>query len=192
MLEFEENLDKTLVPLWGKLAEFQDFLDQGIIYGHGRDNQNRPVLIYNVRKALDLGFDMDKFLDVLEFIFNYTLEHAMIPGKIETLNYIVDVKDVPVWDFPVADLAKMAKRTKKSFKLRLNQLTITNCHWMLKTAAQIITTFVDERIMGKIAFFSNNGEKHLTSFISRDRLEQKYGGNRPDITADFFPPHFNL
>lgn len=124
-----------------------------------------------MRRGLDLGLDMDDFLDILDFIFNYTLHHAMIPGKIETLNYIVDVKDVPVWDFPVADLAKMGVRTKKLGKLRMNKLTVTNCHWLLKAAAQIISTFVDERVMGKVAFFADNGKKHLTSFINPDKLE---------------------
>ena len=57
---------------------------------------------------------MDAFLDVLDFFLEYTKHHAMVPGKIETLNIIVDLKDVPLYEFPISDLITMARRLKAS------------------------------------------------------------------------------
>ena len=143
----------------------KQFIDAGAIYGHGRDEKKRPIIVYNVRKALDMGLGMDEFLDVLDYVFRYIIAHGLVPGRVETVNFICDVNDVPVYDFPIMDLASMAKRTKKSFKLRVAQIIVTNCHWLLKAGAMIIKNFVDPRMMGKLSFHSDNGAEHMAAFI---------------------------
>ena len=43
----------------------------------------------------------DSFLDVADFISTYTLYHAMVPGKVETWNIVVDFKGVGLGQIPM-------------------------------------------------------------------------------------------
>ena len=100
---------------------------------------------------------MDAFLDVLDYILAYTKHHAMIPGKIETVNLVVDNGGVALYEFPISDLMAMTKRMIASQKVFTNQIICVNTHWLLKRAGQIINTFCDPRIMGKVFVFTDNG-----------------------------------
>ena len=97
MVEQETYFDEHVVAMFTKHAEFEPSLNQGTVYGLGRDEYKRPNIVLNLRKALDKGLDMRQFLDTYEYFMHYTLIHGMIRGKIETvnfINFIIDCKGV--------------------------------------------------------------------------------------------------
>jgi hypothetical protein len=53
----------------------------------------------------------------------------------------------------------------------------------------VVWTWVDEYIKTKIKICGySDYSKALLEYISEDVLEEKYGGKRPAITGNFFPP----
>ena len=57
MIAMEEFLDDYVVRLFSRKAEFDSYLEMGLLYGYHRDEQNRPVIVFNVRKLLDQNLD---------------------------------------------------------------------------------------------------------------------------------------
>jgi len=157
-----------------------------------RDTQNRPITILNLRKAVDEGLtSMDDFLDVVDGLLAYSIQHALVPGQIETLTYIIDVKDVAVYELPLGSLLHMTKRLKHGYKLRTYKVLIVNVHWIVSAAAQILFTFLPSHIAEKVSMQSGNGSKDLLKYVDPNNLEIKYGGNLPNKETDFFPPRYN-
>ena len=142
MVDYEKLAYEYTIPLIKKFAEDQSLLNSGIIYAFSRDEEMRPWIYWNVKEYVESGMDSDQFMDLLLFHMTYLQNNAMVPGKIETLNCVVDVTDVAMRDFPVADLFSMSVKTKKNFKLRMHKLTAINVHWALKMAAKVIFTFL--------------------------------------------------
>ena len=73
----------------------------------------------------------------------------------------------------------------------MNNLVIVNIHWAIKAAANIIFTFLPAHVTCKIHFHSDNGAKFFETFMDKDHLEKKFGGNVPNLEQDFFPPRYN-
>jgi len=60
---------------------------------------------------------------------------------------------------------------------------------MLRALWSVVWTWVDEYIKTKIKICGySDYSKALLEYISEDVLEEKYGGKRPAITGNFFPP----
>lgn len=47
---------------------------------------------------------IDELHDQLYFHIYYLVHHATVPGKIETVNIVVDVTGIQLKDFPITDL----------------------------------------------------------------------------------------
>lgn len=60
----------------------------------------RPVIIINVRRMVDSRIPVDRLIALTNFFLEYTINYAMIPGKIEAWTCIFDLKDVGVTEIP--------------------------------------------------------------------------------------------
>jgi hypothetical protein len=53
----------------------------------------------------------------------------------------------------------------------------------------IVQSWIDDFIKQKMTICGyKNVTETLLEYIDEDTLEQKYGGNKPDISEQFFPP----
>ena len=93
-----------MVPLINKFAEDSTLLNSGIVYAFSRDEEMRPWVYWNVKEYVESGMESDQFMDLLLFQMSYIQNNALVPGKIETINCLVDVTGVAMTDFPVTDL----------------------------------------------------------------------------------------
>ena len=100
MLKYDEIVYDYKIPLFEKFAEDTTDLDRGIIYGHLRDEYQRPIVYWDVMKYIKSDMSIDDLLDVMFMTAFYTQTHALIPGKIETLVVVVDAKNIPVYELP--------------------------------------------------------------------------------------------
>ena len=55
MLANEKWIKDFQVPLFGKYDKMEKLLKSGVIYGFQRDKQNRPIIYWSIRRALDFG-----------------------------------------------------------------------------------------------------------------------------------------
>ena len=99
-------------------------------------------MYWNVKEYVDQGMNHEQFMELILFHMTYLVNNAMVPGKIETVNCLVDVTGVALRDFPVSDLFSMSETIKKHFTLRMHKLTAINVHWALRMAANVIFTFI--------------------------------------------------
>ena len=60
----------------------------------------RPVIVINVRRMIDTNISVDRLVDLTNFLLEYTIDHAMIPGQVESWIVILDLKDVGVTEIP--------------------------------------------------------------------------------------------
>lgn len=58
------------------------FLESGAIYTLGRDNRFRPLVIVNAPLLAQKG-QIEVALQALTILFEFVLEHIMLPGQIE-------------------------------------------------------------------------------------------------------------
>ena len=65
-----------------------------------------------------------------------------------------------------------------------------NTHWALRGMWNIVYTWVDKFVQKKIIICGPDYTDTILEYIDKDVLEQKHGGNKPDITENFFPPRF--
>ena len=85
----------------------------------------------------------DMMMDTLDFVASYTIEHAMVPGKIETYNFIIDLGGVGLMETPINMLRVMSNRLKLSYKLRVHNIIITNVDWRIKYACNFVWKLLD-------------------------------------------------
>ena len=132
---------------------------------------SRPIFHFNMKKVIDSKLDLDMFLDLADFLNSYTFFHALVPGKVETWNLVVDFKDLGLSQIPMNQLRMMSMRMKKNYKLRVHNIVAVNTSWVIKQAANIINTFLDARLTNKIKIFTDNGNQFLDKLVGKDHLE---------------------
>ena len=131
MLENEKWILDFQVPLFGRYDKLEKHLRSGVLYGYQRDKQNRPIIYYSIKRAIDLGMSEESQLDTLDFIASYTIQHALVPGKIETYNVVIDLADVSLMESPINMLRIMTSRLKIAYQ--------TNIEWsVLKPMATLV------------------------------------------------------
>ena len=191
MVENEKWMREFQAPLFNKYDKLEKHLKSGIVYGAGRDDQNRPFIFYSVRRALDLGISEETQIDILDFVCGYTIYHAMVPGKVETYKIVLYFGNTSLIEIPINMLRIVAQRLKQSYKLRVHNIVAVNVDWRIKYACNFLYKILDPRLTDKIKILSDNGSSYFTSVTSKDRIQRKYGGSLPDKNGDFFPPRYN-
>ena len=94
----------------------------------------------------------------------------MVPGKVETYNFVIDLHGVNLVESPISMLITMANRLKLAYKLRVHNIIITNVDWRIKYATNFIYQFLDKHLTDKIKIFSDNGASYLTELVAKDHL----------------------
>ena len=61
--------------------------------------------------------------------------------------------------------------------------------FMMRKSSSIFLNFVDDITQQKISVHNDSTYKpELLRLVPKHALERKYGGSRPDLTGNFFPP----
>ncbi|PHJ25537.1 cral trio domain-containing protein, partial [Cystoisospora suis] len=121
MIEFREKM----YPLSDKDPFIWEDVHKGILYWCGRDIAMRPILILNLsRLDSSLLNDLQRFIRLLLFVFEYGLRYLMVPGKIETCVVILDLRDVSLWKLPYHCLQQLVQTLTLHYPFRLRRMFI--------------------------------------------------------------------
>ena len=61
--------------------------------------------------------------------------------------------------------------------------------FMMRKSSSIFLNFVDDITQQKISVHNDSTYKpELLKLVAKNSIEKKYGGSKPDITGNFFPP----
>lgn len=115
----------------------------------------------------------------------------MIPGTIEAWTCIFDLKDVGVMEIPKDRIQPLVRNMTKNYRGRLFRFYATDVTFIVRQLWKLAHKFVDEFTNKKLLIFGDNYQEEIKELIDADNLEERYGGNLPNIERDFFPPAFN-
>lgn len=79
----------------------------------------------------------------------------------------------------------------KNYCGRMFKFFATDCNWLVRSMMWTVHQFVDEFTKRKLLTFSDDYRPELHKVCGVENLEARYGGNLPDKTGDYWPPHFN-
>ncbi|OEH73644.1 CRAL trio domain-containing protein [Cyclospora cayetanensis] len=111
---------------------------------------------------------------------------CLIPGVVETITVLLDVRGVPLHQFPISALTDMTSTLTKQYPFRLNRMLIINDSFFVQTVWNIAKQFLTEVQQQKMLFFRTGFEEELMREYTPWQLEKCYGGTRPEIT-EFYP-----
>lgn len=162
-------------------------LKLGVIYFCGRDRMLRPTLVVRPARApLDL-FNVggvQKLTRAIVFCMEYFVRYMTIPGKVENLNVILDLKGLAIRQVPLNALLQIRSVMSLAYTGRVYRFYICNMTWMMQTIAGIVQAAMTDRQREKIVFVK--GATELRREFALHHLEADLGGNRPEVT-EFFP-----
>lgn len=156
ILEIERMIQEELVPNLKQFEKFKEMLEQGFLYGHARDSKMRPVVILNLRKLVDAGLEVQDFIELNDFYMSYIVQNALVPGRIEQFNLIVDARDVSLSEIPLKCIVTINKHAITLMKHRSCQTLVVGVSWYGRMALKFINNFMDSFQIAKVKFFGND------------------------------------
>ena len=167
-----------------------NILNSGFMYVHGRDHHFRPVIFVKIKLIKNILAEKYVFDDILNsiiYLMNYVMEYLLIPGQIENWIVFVDFDGVGLTDLGdfqkiITTLSKRRGRVFKNFFVNIGSFL----KFSLKTILKMVSSVAKKTII-----LGHNEMNKVTELISPDNLEQKYGGNAPNVIPggnNLFPP----
>ena len=131
------------MPTLANFERFESLVKNGMLYGHGRDREERPIIVFDMRRWIDSKITPEELLGTIDFLNAYTIFNAQIPGKIEQSNWIIDMKDVSLYEIPLKTAASIIVRNTKYYKHRMHSISTINLSWIITVAIKFIENLLD-------------------------------------------------
>eukprot|EP01017_Pseudomicrothorax_dubius_P049723 TRINITY_DN928_c0_g3_i2.p2 TRINITY_DN928_c0_g3~~TRINITY_DN928_c0_g3_i2.p2 ORF type:complete len:224 (-),score=47.93 TRINITY_DN928_c0_g3_i2:798-1469(-) len=112
------------------------------------------------------------------------------PGKIETWNVIIDVKNesyVSVTMGSVGPIRTVIQALQDYFPCHVERIFIVNPSSSFKALLSLVDGVTSQTTRSKIINVQGPKFEELSKYIPREQLEKKFGGYQNDLTQ-FFPP----
>jgi hypothetical protein len=115
----------------------------------------------------------------------------MLPGKIENWTTIFDLKGIGTSQMSNKNIQQVVKVMQRNFPGRLFKFYGIEVGLLFRGVWAIAHQFVDDFTKKKMSVYGSDYSKHIKELVSPNQLEQKFGGDLPNVTS-FFPPNFNI
>ena len=113
--------------------------------------------------------------------------HYFVPGKVENWVIINDLGGVSVFKIPFSTLNDLTKMLEQNYRTRLYRIYLVNAPWTMKLLFDLFKS-LDKNIQKKIHVSGKQFLEQMYEHIEKDEIEQKFGGNKPNLTVGYFPP----
>ena len=169
-------------------------LNSGFLYVYGRDHHFRPIIVVSIKTISNLiskkVYQYEDINQSIIYLLRYILKYNFIPGQIENWVIIVDFKDVGLSD--VSDFKKVFG-TLSRYRGRVFRNYFVNITGFLKIAVKTALKIFGSSTTKKLKILGTDELHKMQDIISKDNIQQKYGGTAPDIIPggnNLFPPVF--
>lgn len=180
-------------PLRSWDSELKRGLMKGVMYFCGRDKSMRPLMVVAAKRAPASWYKKpDFFIKLLIFHMEYLSRHFLVPGVVETLNVLIDLRGIDIWTFPISKLGQVYKVLSNHYLGRVQHFYILNAPRFLGAIMRFITKLLTDRQQQKLVFCADT--EPLTKAHMPSQLEHHYGGTRLKIHTfpySFAPGPFN-
>ncbi|CAE7434019.1 unnamed protein product [Symbiodinium natans] len=168
-------------------ADMAEDLQLGLAYFTGRDKALRPVLVFRAARipaAWHRERRYDLVIRVLVFCMEYFLRYMAVPGKIESINVVIDLKDLTLSQIPIGVLREVHRSMGMYYVGRIFRFYICNMPRILGTLVPLAKKVLTERQRQKLVFVCR--PEDITRDMADRQIEEDLGGSRPPL-KDFFP-----
>jgi len=162
-------------------------LSHGIVYFCGRDRCLRPTVVVRGNRIPHQWYKekrIDKLIRVLVFCTEYFLRYMVVPGKVENLNVIFDLKGLGISQVPVHALSEVYGIMSSHYIGRVFRFYVANVPYTLRALSSVAMAMMTDRQKQKLTFLDNFGK--LKQEFAPHQLERDLGGALPPFT-EFFP-----
>jgi hypothetical protein len=157
-----------------------------MIYMSGRDNRFRPNIIIklDIFKKKFKKYSIEEWKTALTFLLEYIIKYTLIPGKVETWNILLDMKDFGLYT-PTQEMKDICIFVQKHYRCRLNRLYFLNMSTLATVLFQLVPTLLGSSSEKKLIIIRDTDD--LFKSINRSQIEKRYGGEVGQVDS-FFPP----
>jgi len=130
-------------------------LKLGLVYFAGRDKALRPVLVFRASRipaAWHRERRYDLVIRVLVFSMEYFMRYMAVPGKIESINVVIDLKDLTISQIPIGVLREVHRSMGMYYVGRIFRFYICNMPRILGTLVPLAKKVLTERQRQKLVF----------------------------------------
>merc|ERR1719197_1679044 len=110
------------------------------------------------------------------------MRYMVVPGRVENLSLIVDLKGLGISQVPLSALGDIYKVMSNHYQGRVFSFYIINMTWLLEAIAGLAKNLLTDRQKQKLRFVDKLSE--LTQDIAPWQLERDLGGKR-DVIKTF-------
>jgi len=160
-------------------ADVEEDMRHGIVYFTGRDSAMRPALVVRGRRIPEQWYRekrVDKLLRILIFCMEYFLRFMVVPGKVENLCVIVDLKGLSLSQVQIGPLKEIYKVMSHHYIGRVYRFYICNMPSALSLVAGMAKSLLTDRQKQKLVMVSE--PKKLREEFALHQLERDLGGSR--------------
>ena len=172
--------------------DINDIFNSGFMYIHGVDNRFRPLVFVNPARYDANKYQFHIYEKAIALFVQYIIDNCFIEGKIENWDMIVDLSEMSLLSIPY-DLRELHKSVKNVYRCRLFKLYVLNLSSWLLFTWKIAKVFMGVTIEAKVSMvdYEDGKYNHMFEFTNREQVEEKYGGNAPNLKqGGYFPPRF--
>ena len=103
----------------------------------------------------------------------------------------MDFEGIGLADIPVSALKNFVASSQRNFRGRMYRNIMLNTHWLVQGLWATIKGWLDPFVQQKIIMCSEEDMKStMSQYIDLKDVEEQYGGSKPRITANFYPPKY--
>lgn len=165
----------------------------GSFYALGRDHGFRPILCLKIKEMRFGSIDIELLKRTLVVVSEHCINNLFIPGQIENWCIIVDLKGLGLTDIPVKVVAYNQKMQEaigylqSCYRSRAYRIYVMNTPWLVsKILWPLAQLVLDQNTIDKVNIASGARHENMLKHINPNNLEQKFGGNVPDVVSDFW------
>jgi len=169
------------------LSDQAKFMSEtGVVYQLGRDTRFRPNVYMILRKLNNFADNLPFIIEALLHTLVLVREKMLLSYHVEKWNLFVDCTNSNELASGANILGNIYEAIRSHFPMTLEKIFILGAGMMEAIAAQF-NPYQSKSIKDKVVILENINDPELASHITKDQLQQVYGGQVPE-PAIFWPP----
>jgi CRAL/TRIO domain len=146
--------------------------------------------VFNLRKLFESKIDLQTCIKSNHYLLEYLKSEVLVPGRIETWDFIVDLEGFNKLKYPKSSFEKIFKEFTRFYPSRANLIITINSDNLHKLIKKAYLLFKSTSEYYSRVYCGDDYKRTLLKYIPKKNLEIKYGGLCPNLLTNFFPPSY--
>jgi hypothetical protein len=163
--------------------DIREDLEYGIVYFTGRDSHLRPSIVVRACRIPPQWWKekrVDKLMRILIYCMEYFVRYMVVPGRVENLSVIADMKGVGFAQCNLSFLSEINSVLSHHYLGRVCYFYVLNMPASLRMLATAVKKLLTDRQQQKIQILDDPSK--LRKDFALHQLEEDMGGSRPIVT----------